>query len=115
MIGGDIPSRVFLGNLTFAGSTVTRANGSDTGSFLDEGLAAGMRVEFAACTTARLLHGRDDRDRRQVVHGHDAAHRLRRTAVDGTSINVLTRRGIWDGAGSVGQLPATTACSCTSA
>ncbi len=37
IIGGDIPSRVFLGNLTFAGSTVTRANGSDTGSFIDEG------------------------------------------------------------------------------
>ena len=45
-IGGYVPSRLFLGNLTFgigAGGhlTLTRANGSDLGSFLDEGFAVG--------------------------------------------------------------------------
>ena len=46
------PSRLFLGNLTFgigAGGqlTLTRANGSDLGSFLDEGFATGQFIRIA--------------------------------------------------------------------
>ena len=46
-IGGYVPSRLFLGNLTFGIDadghlTLTRANGSDLGSFIDEGFAVGQ-------------------------------------------------------------------------
>ena len=51
-IGGDVPSRLFLGNLTFgigAGGrlTLTRANGSETGSFIDEGFAKDQLVQVS--------------------------------------------------------------------
>ncbi|MGU3646985.1 hypothetical protein ACLBXX_18660 [Microbacterium sp. C23T] len=97
-IGGDIPSRVFLGNLSFAGSTITRANGSDTGSFWDDGLAIGQRVRFAACTGVYTVQsiavdGKTFTVSTPLIGCGGAAN--------GTSINVLTRRGIWDGAASL--------------
>ncbi|MDQ0612685.1 hypothetical protein QF046_000326 [Microbacterium sp. W4I4] len=100
-IGGDIPSRVFLGNLTFSGSTVTRANGSDTGSFLSDGIAAGMRVRFAACTDPAIGYytvlavAADGKSFTLTVPLIGCGG-----SASGTSINVLTRRGIWDGAAS---------------
>src|SRR4029079_4586689 len=50
-IGGYVASRLFLGNLTFgtdgAGHlTLTRANGSDLGSFVDEGFEAGQLIRL---------------------------------------------------------------------
>src|SRR6185436_10373491 len=50
-IGEYVPSRMFLGNLTFGiegGSsrlTLTRANGSEMGSFIDEGFAIGQLIQ----------------------------------------------------------------------
>src|SRR5690606_22180151 len=49
VIGGDIPARAFLGALTISGSTLTRANGSDLGSFVDEGFKAGQRITISSC------------------------------------------------------------------
>jgi hypothetical protein len=98
-IGGDIPSRVFLGNLLFAGSTITRANGSDTGSFWDDGLAIGQRIEFAACTGVYTVQS-------IAVDGKSLTVATPLigcgSSANGTSINVLTRRGIWDGTASLG-------------
>ena len=50
-VGGYTPARMFLGNVTFGidGSgrrTLTRANGSDLGSFIDEGFAKGQFIEI---------------------------------------------------------------------
>ncbi|HET9436020.1 MAG TPA: Calx-beta domain-containing protein [Candidatus Limnocylindrales bacterium] len=52
LIGGYVPSRLFLGNLTFgtgAGGrlTLTRANGSETGSFIDEGFRVGQLIRIS--------------------------------------------------------------------
>ncbi len=95
VIGGDIPARVFNGNVTFAGATVTRANGSDTGSFLDEGLSAGMRVTFAACTGTYTVASVSADGKSFTVTSMLAAG-CGGTVTD-TSINVLNRRGTWDG------------------
>ncbi|MCA1683511.1 MAG: hypothetical protein LC708_00005, partial [Actinobacteria bacterium] len=43
-IGGYVPSRLFLGNLVVAGTTIVRGLGSELGSFLDEGFAPGQFV-----------------------------------------------------------------------
>ncbi len=102
-IGGDIPSRLFLGNLSFSGSTVTRVNGSDTGSFLEEGLAAGMRVKFAGCTNPPVGYYTV-----QSVAANGKSFTVTTPLIGcggtltDTSINVLTRRGIWDGSATVG-------------
>ena len=50
VIGGKVASRLFLGNLQISsdGLTLTRANGSDLGSFLDEGFAAGDEIRLTA-------------------------------------------------------------------
>ncbi len=99
VIGGDIPSRLFLGNLTFSGSTVTRANGSDTGSFLTEGLAPGVRVTFGACSVPgsyyTVLSVAADGKSFTVspAPGVGCAG-----PVAETTINALNRRGIWEGA-----------------
>ena len=46
-IGGYVPSRLFLGTLNTTASTLTRANGSDLGSFLDQGFAAGQFIRVS--------------------------------------------------------------------
>jgi hypothetical protein len=50
-IGDLVPSRVFQGNLDLADiagkATLTRANGSDLGSFIDEGLEAGQLIRLS--------------------------------------------------------------------
>ena len=38
LIGGDVPSQRFLGNVIVTDTTITRANGSELGSFGEEGL-----------------------------------------------------------------------------
>ena len=48
VIGGPIPSQLFVGNLAISadGLTLTRANGSDLTSFVDEGFEAGNLVRL---------------------------------------------------------------------
>ena len=52
-VGGLRPTQLFTGNITVSGSTITRAAGSDLGSFVDEGFVAGMRIR-----DRRHRHGR---------------------------------------------------------
>src|SRR5262249_41617491 len=51
-VGGLQASQAFKGNLTFSGGVITRANGSDLGSFLDEGFQKGQRVRLAGTGTS---------------------------------------------------------------
>ncbi|MGH3369916.1 MAG: hypothetical protein ACRDPR_07925, partial [Nocardioidaceae bacterium] len=46
-VGGTRPQRLFSGNLTFLGTTVTRANGSDLGSFVADGFLVGQRIRIS--------------------------------------------------------------------
>jgi len=43
-IGGVVPTRLFEGQITVSGTTITRGSDSDLGSFLDEGFAVGQFV-----------------------------------------------------------------------
>ena len=43
-IGGIVPFRMFRGNLTVTGTTIERANGSDLGSFVEEGFLSGQAI-----------------------------------------------------------------------
>ena len=49
VIGGLVASRLFLGNIAISadGLTITRANGSDLGSFIDEGFARRNLIRVA--------------------------------------------------------------------
>ena len=49
VIGGKVASRLFLGNLSISadGRTLTRANGSDLGSFVDEGFQRGDEIRVS--------------------------------------------------------------------
>lgn len=53
-IGGYVPTRLFAGQITISGTSITRGSDSDLGSFLDEGFAAGqfVRVTTGAGTEA---------------------------------------------------------------
>ena len=44
IVGGDVPSQRFLGNVIVTGTTITRANGSELGSFSEEGFQIGQRI-----------------------------------------------------------------------
>ena len=94
----------FLGNLSFAGITVTRANGSDTRQLPRRGLRG---------RTAH--HDRGLRTRGIYTIVHDRRATASRSAVtpgrgmrapgarcSSTSINVLNRVGAWDGSATTG-------------
>jgi hypothetical protein len=46
VIGGIVPVRMFLGNVTINGNTITRALGSDLGSFIEEGFEIGQNIRI---------------------------------------------------------------------
>ncbi|MEO6494544.1 MAG: hypothetical protein ABIP99_17070 [Ilumatobacteraceae bacterium] len=94
VIGGDIPSRLFLGNLSFAGSTVTRANGSDLGSFIDEGFVAGQRITISACGATIFTIVSTGANGKTLVLSSPVSGCGSGT---GATINLLTRSGIWNG------------------
>jgi hypothetical protein len=54
IIGGLRSTLRFIGNLTVNGSTITRANGSDLGSFVEEGFQAGDLIELRIGTTTYI-------------------------------------------------------------
>ncbi|MEO6021102.1 MAG: calcium-binding protein [Knoellia sp.] len=93
VIGGDIPARAFLGALTIAGATLTRANGSDLGSFIDEGFKAGQRITLSSCGTAIFTIASVSANGKTLVL--TSAPSCSGTA--DVSINRLTRSGAWDG------------------
>ena len=80
VIGGLVASRLFLGNIAISadGSTITRANGSDLGSFIDEGFERRNLIRVAITVAAsRTLRPRDrrfaDRGHREHDHAEDGA------------------------------------------
>ena len=59
VVGGDVPSLRFLGNVTVSGgNTITRANGSELGSFVEEGFQIGQRIR-TSLTGTRSVHDPD--------------------------------------------------------
>jgi hypothetical protein len=46
VVGGLVPSQRFFGNLTISGTTIARANGSDLGSFHEEGFQDGDHLRI---------------------------------------------------------------------
>ena len=93
VIGGDIPARAFLGALTIAGSTISRANGSDLGSFSDEGFTAGQRITISGCGATIFTILSVALDGKSMVLSSAPAC----PGGAGISINRLTRSGVWDG------------------
>jgi hypothetical protein len=106
VIGGLIPSRKFLGNLSISsdGLTLTRANGSDLGSFLDEGFLPGDLIRVAvdgvgtydveiASTTGAVTDAAITLAEALPVgfHGHV-------TTENTDTLSELTRSGKWEGA-----------------
>ncbi len=98
-VGGDIASQRFNGNLTITGgTTITRANGSELGSFVEEGFIAGQRIRtsFTGLTVFTVLTVSDD-----VL---TVAGGLPNGPQTGATISTLTRSGIWNGSAIV-ELP----------
>ncbi|HEY9356553.1 MAG TPA: hypothetical protein VIQ52_09640, partial [Arthrobacter sp.] len=93
VIGGDIPARAFLGALTIAGTTISRANGSDLGSFIDEGFTAGQRITISGCGVTIFTILSVVLDGKSMVLSSAPAC----AGGAGISINRLTRSGVWDG------------------
>ena len=52
VIGGIVPSRMFLGNVTIGANTITRALGSDLGSFVEEGFQNGQNIRLVVNNVA---------------------------------------------------------------
>jgi hypothetical protein len=56
-IGGQRATQLFTGNLVTSGSTLTRGDGADLGSFIDDGFAIGqtIRVTVGGTTVDRRI------------------------------------------------------------
>jgi Ca2+-binding RTX toxin-like protein len=93
VVGGDIPARAFKGALAISGTTLIRANGSDLGSFVDEGFAVGQRITISGCGSAVFSIVSVGADGKTMVLSNAPG------CAGGTdiTINRLTRSGIWDG------------------
>ncbi len=94
-IGGDVSSQRFTGNITVTATTITRANGSELGSFVEEGFQVGDRIttSFNGGTVFTVTAVTDDV---LTVSGGGLAA----GGYSGAAISTLTRKGIWDGHGS---------------
>ncbi|HEX9505850.1 MAG TPA: hypothetical protein VGA62_07565, partial [Acidimicrobiia bacterium] len=46
LVGGARPQQLFTGNIRITGSVLTRGDGADLGSFLDDGFAVGQRIRI---------------------------------------------------------------------
>jgi hypothetical protein len=100
VIGGLIPSQLFFGNISISadGLTVTRANGSELGSFIDEGFEPGdlIRFKIGASTYDREISEEDGALT-------DLTMTLKTALPGGPSnpkdvaISYLTREGDWTG------------------
>ena len=118
VIGGLVPAQIFRGNITIGadGLSITRANGSDLGSFVDEGLLRGdlIRVHIegfgdfdvkiadtATAVTDLTLIARAVDAARQPSAGHTTTL-LKKT----DTVSYLTREGEWTGAVTFVDTPA---------
>ncbi|RLC95970.1 MAG: hypothetical protein DRI46_14295, partial [Chloroflexi bacterium] len=105
VIGGLLPSRKFLGNLSISsdGLTLTRANGSDLGSFIDEGFLPGDLIRISVDGVGMYDVEIDDTTGAitdtsitlaealpVVFHGHV-------TTENTDALSELTRSGEWEG------------------
>jgi Ca2+-binding RTX toxin-like protein len=101
-IGGLVPAQLFKGNIEVSadGLTITRANGSDLGSFIDEGFEAGNLIRF------QIGMSTYDREIDKVAGSVTEKTLTLKTALplavagathNGVSISYLTREGIWEG------------------
>jgi len=104
-IGGLVPARLFLGNLSISldGLTVTRANGSEQGSFLDEGFQPGdfIRVQVDGVGSADLhissAAGSVTDDALTLDTSLPAGFSGHLTLDKSDTISFLTRDGVWTG------------------
>ncbi|KKL63475.1 hypothetical protein LCGC14_2174730, partial [marine sediment metagenome] len=60
VIGGYLPAQAFTGTLDIAGAVITRGEGSELGSFLDEGFVAGQLIRIALTTNDGLTYTTHD-------------------------------------------------------
>ncbi len=109
IIGGDVPSLRFQGNVVVAALgakfTITRANGSELGSFFEEGFQVGQRLttSFTGAAIFRIVNDgleagvTDDRLIVELLSGPAPTA----GAQTGARISTLTRSGIWDGQATV--------------
>ena len=93
-IGGLVPTRLFLGDVTIAGATITRGAGSNLGSFLDEGFAPGQLIRITIGATAHdafiLSVTAQAITLTATFAGPAGAHAE-------AAISRLTRVGLWEG------------------
>jgi len=105
-VGGYIPSRLFLGNATFGTDgthrTITRANGSELGSYVDEGFEKGQTITIVGA-------GAGYDGQYTIFDLTDTLMTLTSTTMwaantttdFSTAINKLTKSGLYDGKVSV--------------
>jgi hypothetical protein len=104
-IGGLVPAQLFLGNLEISpdGLTVTRANGSELGSFVDEGFEPGNLIRL------RIDGVEYDREISEAAVSVTDDTLSLDTALPVTglkqdvAISLLTRQGIWEGEATITQ------------
>jgi Ca2+-binding RTX toxin-like protein len=98
-IGGLVASQRFLGNLTVDGDTISRANGSDLGSFFDEGFAPGQFIRITVNGTSEDLYISSDP---QAVQDDEITLASTPTLIlddtyENATIGDLANVGKWDG------------------
>ncbi|MGH3371224.1 MAG: hypothetical protein ACRDPR_14630, partial [Nocardioidaceae bacterium] len=96
VIGGDVPSQRFTGDVTVTGgTTITRSGGSDLGSFVEEGFLPDFRfaTTFTGATIFTVL---------TVTDGTlTVAGGLPNGVFNDIVISTLTWKGSWDGQATV--------------
>ena len=113
IVGGDIPSLRFLGNIVIASIgvnlyTITRANGSELGSFVEEGFQVGLRIRTSLGLVGDVFQIVNNgttpgvTDDVLIVKGLGVVPpTLSAGSHTDARISTLTRSGIWDGQATV--------------
>ena len=78
LVGGARPQQLFTGNIKVTGAVVTRGDGADLGSFIDDGFAVGQRIRITgtgtpidttiAAISLACIHVDDARQRQRRGH-----------------------------------------------
>src|SRR5207244_13062020 len=85
LVGGARPQRLFTGNSQIAGTVLTRGDGADLGSFIDDGFVVGQRIRITGS-------------------GAPIDTTVASISVDGKSMTVGSTAGVVPGSSTISQL-----------
>jgi hypothetical protein len=94
-IGGLRTTQLFVGTIAIDGAVVTRANGSDLGSFLDDGFFPGYRIRISGAGLADGDYTIEDVDHDRMTLGQGPAGVC--DPCEGVTISRLLDRGLYTG------------------